>query len=114
MKVGIGKASKILGVSIETIRRWDRAGKIPSERTPQGHRRYDLSKISQNPKISKKEMCRTIAYARVSSHDQKLEKNYWMKFYLKKLDDWLSHTKIGCCVLVQNLFFQFVQPKKLK
>ena len=71
MKVGIGKAAKILGVSIETIRRWDRAGKIPSERTPHGHRRYDLSKISNASKTSIKEIRKTIAYARVSSHDQK-------------------------------------------
>ena len=73
MRVGIGKASKTLGVSIETIRRWDRAGKISSERTPNGHRRYALSSISKISKNHIKSIRKTIAYARVSSHDQKTD-----------------------------------------
>ena len=73
MKVGIGEASKALGVSIETIRRWDRAGKINSERTPNGHRRYDLSKLIGVTRKKIPEIRNTIAYARVSSHDQKLD-----------------------------------------
>ena len=73
MKVGIGEAAKELGVSIETIRRWDRAGKINSERTPNGHRRYDLSKLSGVTRKKIPEIRNTIAYARVSSHDQKLD-----------------------------------------
>lgn len=40
MKVGIGQAARILGVSIETLRRWEKVGKLKSERTPSGHRRY--------------------------------------------------------------------------
>ena len=71
MKVGIGKAAKTLGVSIETLRRWEQAGKIKSERTPNGHRRYDLSKITNPRRQISKENNRTIAYARVSSQDQK-------------------------------------------
>lgn len=73
MKVGIGEASKALGVFIETIRRWDRAGKINSERTPNGHRRYDLSKLIGVTRKKIPEIRNTIAYARVSSHDQKLD-----------------------------------------
>jgi predicted site-specific integrase-resolvase len=73
VKVGIGEAAKELGVSIETIRRWDRAGKINSERTPNGHRRYDLSKLSGVTRKKIPEIRNTIAYARVSSHDQKLD-----------------------------------------
>jgi putative resolvase len=71
MKVGIGEASKILGVSIETLRRWEHAGKIKSERTPNGHRRYDVSKLIHKSKTSIFETRKTMAYARVSSHDQK-------------------------------------------
>lgn len=71
MKVGIGKVAEALGVSIETIRRWERVGKISSERTPHGHRRYDLSKIANPARNIIKENRKTIAYARVSSHDQK-------------------------------------------
>jgi putative resolvase len=71
MKVGIGEAAKILGVSIETLRRWEQAGKIKSERTPNGHRRYDTSKLIRTSNIPFVQSRKTIAYARVSSHDQK-------------------------------------------
>ena len=71
MKVGIGEAAKILGVSIETLRRWEQAGKIKSERTPNGHRRYDTSKLIRTSNTPAAESRKTIAYARVSSHDQK-------------------------------------------
>lgn len=36
----IGEAARILGVSVETIRRWDRDGKILSTRTLGGQRRF--------------------------------------------------------------------------
>ena len=45
MKVSIGKAAKELGVALETLRRWEAEGKIKVERTPGGHRRYDLASL---------------------------------------------------------------------
>lgn len=45
MQVGIREAARILGVSLDTLRRWEKAGKIKSERTPGGHRRYDLAQL---------------------------------------------------------------------
>ena len=61
-----------LGVSVSTLRRWDETGVLVAQRTPKGHRRYDLSKINPNLTRNKVEQQRkTIAYARVSSHDQK-------------------------------------------
>ena len=71
MKVGIGRAAKELGVSKETLRRSEAAGKIEVECTPKGHRRYDLSKllgVTPRPALSGRP---TLAYARVSSDDQK-------------------------------------------
>jgi putative resolvase len=70
MKVSIGKLAKELGVSKDTLRRWEVAGKISCERTPKGHRRYDLHNIlGRTPNaLSKKQ---TIVYARVSGCDQK-------------------------------------------
>ena len=71
--VSIGKAAKILGVSIMTLRRWDEAGKLVSVKTDGGHRRYDISKIRPEMvhKYNLEDGKKTIAYARVSSHDQK-------------------------------------------
>ena len=42
----IGRAAKILGVSIQTLRRWDNAGKLASvERKGAGHRHYRQSDL---------------------------------------------------------------------
>ena len=71
--VSISVAAKTLGVSIQTLRRWDEEGALVADRTPKNHRRYDLSKITpeQIHKLDSQDQRKTIAYARVSSHDQK-------------------------------------------
>lgn len=69
----IGKTSEILGVSITTLRRWELEGKLIPERTASGHRRYDLGKLKPELIHSASDERRTIAYARVSSHDQKAD-----------------------------------------
>lgn len=71
--VSISIAAKTLGVSIQTLRRWDEEGALVADRTPKNHRRYDLSKITpeQIHKLDSQDQRKTIAYARVSSHDQK-------------------------------------------
>ena len=71
MKISIGKAARELGVAQETLRRWEAAGKITVERTPQGHRRYDLSQLRGLVPTKNSSSKPTLAYARVSSHDQK-------------------------------------------
>ena len=76
MKVSIGQAAKELGVSQETLRRWEAAGKIEVERTPNGHRRYDLAKLHGiAPRLPIPAYAGTsrptVAYARLSSHDQR-------------------------------------------
>lgn len=70
--ISINEASKQLGVSISTLRRWDKSGVLVAEKTPSGHRRYDINKINPNllHGIGNKDR-KTVAYARVSSHDQK-------------------------------------------
>ena len=69
--VSIGQVSKILGISLSTIYRWEKLGKIKHcFRTIGNHRRYlksNIDKISNSENNHKK----TIAYARVSTHKQK-------------------------------------------
>ena len=70
--LSIKQAANQLGISVSTLRRWDETGVLVAQRTPKGHRRYDLSKINPNLTRNKVEQQRkTIAYARVSSHEQK-------------------------------------------
>ncbi|GEM_PF-4249185 len=46
----IGQAAQILGVSIDTLRRWEKAGKISTVRTPGGTRLYHISTLKEfNP-----------------------------------------------------------------
>ena len=70
--IRISEASEILGVSITTLRRWDKSGKLLSEKTASGHRRYDISKLKPETfREVRQESKKTFAYARASSHDQK-------------------------------------------
>lgn len=56
-----------MGVTPKTLRLWEQEGKIVAHKTNGGHRRYDLQELLG----LKKEQLLTVAYARVSSHDQK-------------------------------------------
>jgi putative resolvase len=69
--IAISKASKLLGVSITTLRRWELEGKLVPERTLGGQRRYDPVKLKPELFYVASDTRKTIAYARVSSHDQK-------------------------------------------
>lgn len=67
--IKIGKAADLLGVSVQTLRRWEAIGTItPKKRSSGGTRYYDATTLLG---IKNCENDLTIAYARVSSHDQK-------------------------------------------
>ena len=72
--LSIGEAAKALGVTTTTMRNWDKNGMLhPDERTRGGDRRYSIDTLrnfDKNATINIEEL-KTIAYARVSSHDQK-------------------------------------------
>lgn len=65
-KLSISEAAYLLGVSTDTLRRWEKEGKISSTRTEGGHRRYDLTDILKD----KEDDGLTILYARVSTRPQ--------------------------------------------
>lgn len=72
--VSIGEAAKLLGVTPQTLRRWEDKGTfLPDERTPGGQRRYDLTRLRPEMFHQDDAPRATIAYARVSSHDQKAD-----------------------------------------
>lgn len=116
MKLRISQAAKELGVSQETLRRWEAAGKIEVERTPNGHRRYDLVKLYglvPRPPAGGRP---TLAYARVSSHDQKedlvrqvilLESfcaaNGWTYEVIQDLGSGMNYQKKGLQQLIKRI-----------
>lgn len=63
--LSIGEAAEVLGVSVDTLRRWEKEGKIQSERTDGGHRRY------RSADLIKTNTALTLCYARVSTRDRK-------------------------------------------
>ena len=70
--VGIREAAEFLGVTPSTLRRWEREGKLlTDERTIGGYRRYDLARLRPETFHRADSGRRTVAYARVSSHEQK-------------------------------------------
>lgn len=69
--VPITAAANALGVSASTLRRWEASGKLVPTRTAGGQRRYDLALLRPDLVHVAPAPRRTLAYARVSSHDQK-------------------------------------------
>jgi excisionase family DNA binding protein len=70
--LSVAEAADLLGVSANTLRRWEREGRlIPDERTEGNQRRYKLSSIRPEIVRSDHHKRKTVGYARVSSHDQK-------------------------------------------
>ena len=82
----INKFSKILGVSAQTLRNWDKKGKLhPHHTSSNGYRYYSHEQLNQvmNVKLNLDRI--VIGYCRVSSNKQKddLERQIEnMKFYL--------------------------------
>lgn len=72
----IKEASKMLGISTETLRNWERDNKITPTYTAGGHRRFprlEIEKLAgtyQEPTVPVQQN-RTAIYCRVSSHEQK-------------------------------------------
>ncbi len=72
--LSIGEASKLLGVTIQTLRNWDKKGLLkPDELTKGKARRYKIETLKNinHHLVFNNDNLKTIAYARVSSNDQK-------------------------------------------
>ena len=67
--VKAGEAAKILGITPQTLRRWEKSGQLlPDKRSEGGTRYYDIDRLLG---VTSKESTLTYGCARVSSHDQK-------------------------------------------
>ena len=103
--VKIGEAAKLLGVSVQALRNWEVEGKImPSHRTPGGQRMYDLAELLGVNDLTYP----TLAYARVSSSDQKKDldrqhavleafcnKNGWQTEIIRDLGSGMNYNNQG-------------------
>lgn len=57
----------------QTLRRWEASGRLTPARTEGGQRRYDLTALRPAAPHIAPALQRTVAYARVSSHDQRAD-----------------------------------------
>ena len=71
--LSMGKVAKRLGVSTQTIRRWQREGKIQELRSPTNRRLDSVREVQRIMGIRHAES--VVIYARVSSAKQKVEGN---------------------------------------
>jgi len=70
----IGKFAKMIGVSSETLRNWEKSRKLVPIRTSENQRRYTLEQY--NAIMQKKDNTRiALGYCRVSARYQKKHKN---------------------------------------
>ncbi len=64
----IGKFAKLIGRSIETLRAWDKQGKlIPAYRGKSGHRMYSEEQLNEVLQIIKPKERINLGYIRVSA-----------------------------------------------
>ena len=94
--LSIGEAAKKLGISIDTLRRWDKSGRLPSFRpAPDSHRRYRLEDIELFTKdlfyLAKK--WASDDKAREPEKDYYCPNSYVFKVRLDKLEALLSEEK---------------------
>ena len=97
--VSIGEAADMLGLSVVTLRRYEKSGKLKSSfRTFGLHRRYDIEDIRKliNPN---KESKKTVCYARVSTHDQKKD----LVTQVDKLKNYCIENNIENFEVIQDL-----------
>jgi putative resolvase len=105
--------SKLAGVSVFTLQRWDRNGTLKAHRTPTNRRYYTHDQYLQYRGLVSGERGKTIAYARVSSPSQKqdliLQKDALRAYCLEqriKVDQWIED--IGSALNYQRKGFNQV------
>jgi len=124
----IKQVSKILNVSIKTLRNWDKSGKLLATRSPGTHRKYRQSDIDKflgiKPEEQKSIELPVLVYCRVSSHDQKQKgdlerqqgrvlnycasKGYKVEYSIAEVGSGMSDTRPKL-----NQIFKLIKEKKI-
>ena len=111
--IKIGAAAKMLGVTIQTMRKWEATGELlPTRKTAGGTRYYSLSDLYG----SRSSETPTLCYARVSSRDQKADldrqqlvlETYcaakgWNTEIIKDLGSGMNYRKKGLRLLLDKI-----------
>lgn len=132
--LNIKEASEYLNTSKETLRNWDRTGKLPSIKTAGGHRRYQKEVLDEFIGIINKEETSDVVatYTRVSSHEQKTKgdlnrqsqriseycakKKLKVEYIIKDVGSGLSDTragfvKLGNLVIDKKITYVIIENK---
>lgn len=111
--VKIGEAAALLGVAVQTLRKWEASGElIPARKTAGGTRYYAVADLLGLGDAD----APTVCYARVSSHDQKedLERQHamlesycaakgWRAEVIKDLGSGMNYNKAGLKRLLEMI-----------
>ncbi len=115
--LSISEAANVLGVSISTLRRWEKEGELlPDACAKGGQRRYRLSTLIPETKRKMNYKRKTTAYARGSSSDQKEDlgrqkrvlklfcaSNGWDCEIISDLGSGINYRKKGLKKLIENM-----------
>lgn len=108
LRVKAPEAAKHFNVSISTLRRWARDGKIKYEETEGGHYRYYITKEESTEDTPKDQLSQYILYARVSSKKQQPDLIRQIKFLRKKYPEYSLITDIGSGINFKRKGFQTI------
>ena len=94
--VNMKVAKKILGLSISTLRNYEKEGKIECIKTENGWRKFNVKKYLIDNKIEvKEEIKKNYIYCRVSSYDRKEDLQRQVDFLKNKYPTYEVITDIG-------------------
>lgn len=118
--LSIGEAAQYLGVSVDTVRRWEAEGKIESIRTEGGHRRFSAAALAGKEEDNQNEKV-TLCYARVSTREKKddldrqanaliayCENKKWRHELIKDIGSGLNYKKRGLNQLIERILSEEV------
>jgi putative resolvase len=111
--VKIGEAARLMGTSVDNLRKWEKSGELlPARKTKGGTRYYDAAALLG---LGDSEAA-TVGYARVSSHDQKADlarqqemleaycaAKGWRSEIIKDLGSGMNYHKAGLLKLVEMI-----------